>query len=367
MASLGNRLTFGFYSATVAALVIHKAILILLNGPFSIVQLILAGPFLFAFDFVSLVLIRKGLSSWRRSFRVAAWIVQLFIISCSGVFVSYYFVTKAQINWRRSSEVQTHTFVSVDDKVISEWKFYGKLLAQGNSHLFAVILSYLVLGLASVLIRELVRHRQTKFDPHKSTRRRSSFNPVWLEYVLPLVLVIGALFLPQSWRKVKSTLLLDTLTAVNLKSLYVPTYDPGDDNRNLGLAYDPLADPYYVTNLDHPVDPYIAAALNGTKFNNIVHIVLESMRADSFPWKEDGALAEHLKEFLDAPESPVIAETITPFMSSLANQTLSWETMWTTVPYTLKAMLGRITPFDSAKRRLLWNAPCSKRLLYRKP
>jgi len=75
-----------------------------------------------------------------------------------------------------------------------------------------------------------------------------------------------------------------------------------------------------------------------------MHIVLESMREDSFPYDEEGLLARHIKLNEEPPAeggTPITTETITPFIASLADHTISWHTMWSTIPYTHKAMLGR--------------------------
>jgi hypothetical protein len=115
------------------------------------------------------------------------------------------------------------------------------------------------------------------------------------------------------------------------------------------LNYDPANDPYYVSNIHLPIDDFIRSALEDTKFTNIVHIVLESMREDSYPFQEDGLLNQHIRAH-ERPVrggTPVNTETLTPFIASLAEHTISWHTMWSTIPYTHKAMLGCISPFYS--------------------
>ena len=109
------------------------------------------------------------------------------------------------------------------------------------------------------------------------------------------------------------------------------------------LNYNPGDDPYYISNLDSPIDDFIADALEGVEFTNIVHIVLESMRADSYPFKEESQLMTYIKnnfEFREKGKS-VTTSNVTPFIASLAKHTISWETMWSTIPFTHKAMLGR--------------------------
>ena len=109
--------------------------------------------------------------------------------------------------------------------------------------------------------------------------------------------------------------------------------------------YNPANDPYYISNLATPVDAFIAEALEGVTFTNIVHIVLESMRSDSYPFNEFGPLANYVNEnYGDEPHrQPITTSNVTPFIASLAEHTISWETVWATIAYTHKAMLGRIS------------------------
>jgi len=143
-----------------------------------------------------------------------------------------------------------------------------------------------------------------------------------------------------------------------------PTMNTGSNPLG-NLNYDPTDDPYYISNLDQPIDAFIASALEGTRFTNIFHIVLESMRDDSFPYDENGLLHQHIQENLEAAEDgvPVTTGNITPFIASLAENTLSWHTVWATVPYTHKAMLGRELLFCILLTfRLLWNVTCARGL-----
>jgi hypothetical protein len=108
------------------------------------------------------------------------------------------------------------------------------------------------------------------------------------------------------------------------------------------LNYNPANDPYYITNMDEPIDEFIASALEGVQFTNVFHIILESMREDSFPYDENGLLHQHIQENMEPAENgvPVTTENITPFIASLAENTISWHTVWSTIPYTHKAMMG---------------------------
>jgi hypothetical protein len=215
---------------------------------------------------------------------------------------------------------------------MSEWRFYKKLLAQGNTYFIKVVIVYGLVGFMSVLLRDYTWKRSRK--THSSRHLAST-----ILNLVAVILLLGAKCLPkQPWRPMTSTLLFDTLSMANLKTIRIPSHEPEE---SLGLSYDPENDPYYVTNLNEPIDPFVTSALEGTKFNNIVHIILESMRSDSFPWQVEGILDQHIKEYMDPPETPVNSHTITPFITSLSENIISWDTMWSTIPYTLKAMLGR--------------------------
>jgi len=113
-----------------------------------------------------------------------------------------------------------------------------------------------------------------------------------------------------------------------------------------GSLYNPTKDPYYISNLDQPVDSFIAQALEGIQFTNVVHIVLESVRADCFPFQEDGLLNEYIQTKLSPnQDESITTQTITPFISSLAKNIISWDTVWATIPFTHKSMLGCILRF----------------------
>lgn len=149
-----------------------------------------------------------------------------------------------------------------------------------------------------------------------------------------------------------STLLFDlveniTFVIVSKNVRAMLSSGPARFGDNLGnLNYIPREDPYYISNLDSPIDEFIAGALDGVQFRNIVHIVLESVRADCFPFQEESAFVDYIRRNFPPQENGVAMTTsnITPFIASLAEQTLSWETMWSVVPFSHKALLGRIYP-----------------------
>jgi len=172
----------------------------------------------------------------------------------------------------------------------------------------------------------------------------------------PLIIILlfgllGVCILPSyPWRRLTHTILYDfgaamasIITAQDLKVADIPTTDHLGSNPLGNFRYDPAEDPYYISNLDEPVDEFIASALNGTHFTNIFHIVLESMREDSYPWDENGLLHQHIVENVEIAENgaPIRTDTITPFIASLAEHTISWHTTWASIPFTHKAMLGR--------------------------
>jgi hypothetical protein len=172
------------------------------------------------------------------------------------------------------------------------------------------------------------------------------------------LLVLGAMFLPhQPWRHLTSTLLYDVVGTISSVMLNQSIRDSADcsvpfNTTVLGAHplgdsfYNPANDPYYISNLNLSVIPFIAEALKGTQFTHVVHIVLESMRADCYPFREDGLLNQHIRTKLvpTGNEAPITTETITPFISSLAENLISWDTVWATIPFTHKSMLGCTVP-----------------------
>src|SRR6202044_3536566 len=109
---------------------------------------------------------------------------------------------------------------------------------------------------------------------------------------LLLFLSVVAIFLPANpWRRLTSTLAFDIITSISSIAIQKPfpdqnkvCQDPTENFQSHNLNYNPAEDPYYISNLDLPVDEFIASALKNLRFTNIVHIVLESMREDSYPY-----------------------------------------------------------------------------------
>jgi hypothetical protein len=191
-----------------------------------------------------------------------------------------------------------------------------------------------------------------------------------------IYLVLSWGFMPESpWRSLTSTLAYDVTTAVSGVFLHEIFHGSGnntcdDQSHRVGshplgtLRYNPAEDPYYVSNLDKELDPFLAEVLRDVKFTNIVHIVLESMREDSFPYDENGLLHKHILENETPVKggTPVTSENLTPFINSLAENTLQWHTMWATIPYTHKSMLGCNPLSFSTDSRLVWATLCPRGL-----
>jgi hypothetical protein len=238
-------------------------------------------------------------------------------------------------------------------------------MAQGGGNFGKVFIVYLLFGAAAMFARRVLESRESRLDllesekqeVAESTIRSRALRRFLNTPLIPtiLFLLIGVMFLPrQPWKHMTATLLYDIVGTISSAIITKSLRDMrGDCNAStlgsnpLGnLNYNPAEDPYYVSNLESPMDPFIAKALEGTQFTNIVHIVLESMRADSYPWNENGDLMKHIKDNFEFVEGgpAVTTSNITPFIESVAQHTLQWETVWATIPFTHKAMLGRTSP-----------------------
>jgi hypothetical protein len=162
--------------------------------------------------------------------------------------------------------------------------------------------------------------------------------------------LITVLFLsPEPWKQMRSTLVYDvtrglvSAAGVELRNELATTSSNNTESIAVGnLLYNPEDDPYYVSNLDDDVYPLISNALKDIKFTNIVQIVLESVRADSYPFQEDGLLHQFIKKNIQPAENatPITTQTITPFIDSLGEHTIIWDEVWSLCPLTNKALLG---------------------------
>jgi hypothetical protein len=175
-----------------------------------------------------------------------------------------------------------------------------------------------------------------------------------LPIVLALFLSFGALVLPQEpWKHMTSTVLFDV--TLGLSSAIMMGNHCGEESSagltqethfGSGRAYNPADDPYYVTNLDLAIEPYIAKALEDVKFTHVVELVLESVRGDCYPFKENGLFHQFIKENIKPAvnATPITTKTVTPFIDSLSKQSLLWDQVWSLCPLTNKAMMGCTAP-----------------------
>jgi hypothetical protein len=104
--SLDDPLALGVFSTASVALLTHKALIIWIHRPLSIFRLLLLSPFLFAFDFVSLLALFAGFLSPNRLVRAIASLASIFVSLCSAGFASYYSTVNAELNWGRSIKVR---------------------------------------------------------------------------------------------------------------------------------------------------------------------------------------------------------------------------------------------------------------------
>lgn len=225
------------------------------------------------------------------------------------------------------------------------------------------------------MVAVLARKVHQRMEKTKGvTEYPSPVHPSRTVWCILLIISLSACLFPAPWSHMTSTLLYDVLKTVslavvksNIRSNCTVGNSTGTGGSNsLGnLNYNPVEDPYYITNLESPILDWVSTALEGTEFTNIVHIVLESMRADSYPFDEQGNLMKHIQQNLQLVENgtDITTSNITPFIQSIAENTLSWNTMWATGAFTHKAMLGRISLFNNkTDERLLWTSPTSHRV-----
>jgi hypothetical protein len=236
-------------------------------------------------------------------------------------------------------------------------------MAQGSGNFGKVFAIYLACGTIVMFARVLLETRHRSVESDISEKADSATDTILtrlrrfltIPFVpLTMFLLFGSFFIPQQpWHHMTSTLLYDVVgtvsSAIVTKSLRDIKGDCGSgsvgSNPFGSLHYSPSQDPYYISNLDQPIDEFIASALEGTEFTNVVHIVLESMRADSFPFDEQGPLMDYITKHFKFPRNGTAATTsnITPFIESIAENTIAWETVWATIPFTHKAMIGRMS------------------------
>ena len=352
--SLDKLLFLGLFNSGVVALISHKVMIILLHSPVSTWGLILTWPCLFEFDVITLALLHRGLSSRKKGYKWGSAAVVILVMFLSSVFASFYLEANVELYWERSIQV-TSVQKFANEKVVSDWKFLGRLMEEGNGTFSKVFIAYALIGGVAVLCRLVLEQfqRHPSFVSRDDSDLDQTDGRLRALIALPrvrvlLLLIFVTLLLPSHpWRHMTATLGYDIVVAALtvMKSNAFPHQEAtarsvGPITQTFGNRnYNPTEDPYYITNLHQPIHDFIIRALEGAEFTNIVHITLESMREDSFPFQEDGLLNQYIHQNLKLLE-PVNTQAITPFMVSLAEHTLSWHTLWTTVPFTHKAMLG---------------------------
>lgn len=224
---------------------------------------------------------------------------------------------------------------------------------QGGTSSLTIVIAFVMAGGSLTLVRRIFsNHKRLPVnipDNILRTRLRKLLNKPFVPFTI--FLLVGGVFLPaQPWKRMTSTLLLDVVGGIlsvivpkAVGRLHTPSTSTLGSSPLGALMYNPADDPYYISNLESPVDPFIAEALDGVQFTNIVHIVLESVRADCYPFQEQSAFADYIKQTFPAAVNgtPITTSNVTPFIASLAEHTISWETMWSIVPFTHKALLGR--------------------------
>ena len=267
------------------------------------------------------------------------------------------------------------------------WKLMSKLMGQGSSNFIRVLIMYCLVGVFAVVLRLLTyrSHRAKTLPLFNGDRKSDQPQPPFRAALskpkvqVTLFLLLATFFLPpHPWRHMTATLGYN-ISVASFRVIGSHAFGRHDRHAvqscnsegsppvpfNFGKSnYDPSTDPHYISNLDQSIDEYIARALESTDFTNIVHIILESMREDSFPYNQEGLLNKYIHESVQ-PQHAITTETITPFIQSLAEHTLSWHTMWTSVPFTHKAMLGckcsQCLPLHLTSS-LVRHAPCCKGL-----
>jgi hypothetical protein len=223
-------------------------------------------------------------------------------------------------------------------------------MAQGRGTFDMFFVIYISVGMMAVLPRLLL----SRVEPVK---------PQFANFRLIIFLLCGTLLITQQpWKRLKSTLLYDFVSTVSSAVITKSLKDTKGCSTTFGanplgtLNYSPAKDPYYVSNLDSPIHEFINDALEGTKFTNIVHIVLESMRPDCFPFQEESQLMTFIKSNFDFPEggAAITTANVSPFIASLSKNTILWDRVAATVPFTHKAMIGRKSYSFVTHSRLLW-------------
>ena len=232
------------------------------------------------------------------------------------------------------------------------------MMASGNDGPAKTFLMFSLFGIAAIISRITMgklypehsyNDSEEKFPTERPKKRLVQRHPA---FFFVIFLLFGTIFIPRDpWKHMSSTILYDVISAISTtiveKSLRemqpnCPSTVASGGHPLISTNYSPAKDPFYISNLNEPVIPWIAEAIKDLEITNVVQIVLESVRADSYPFEENGLLHQHIKNKLHLAENgvPITTETVTPFIASLANHTIVWNNTWSICPLTHKAMLG---------------------------
>jgi hypothetical protein len=95
----------GFFSGASVALFAHRMAIIRPHLPLPLVGVVFLGPFLFAFDLLTIILLYLGLRSLHRGWQIFSEVVCVVIMLCSASLVSLSFEDNAELSWARRMEV----------------------------------------------------------------------------------------------------------------------------------------------------------------------------------------------------------------------------------------------------------------------
>jgi hypothetical protein len=228
-------------------------------------------------------------------------------------------------------------------------------MASGNGDSARTFVIFSLFGMVAVLSRatfDVLSPQHVPQQSEKSTTRSMRLLHRHPGFFSVVFLLSGAILLPRDpWKHMSSTILYDVISAISttavensIRQIQSDCPTSGASQSLFASTYDPAKDPFYITNLDEPVIPWIADAIRDLNITNVVQIVLESVRADCYPFEENGLLHQHIRKKMNLAVGgvPITTENITPFIASLASNTILWNNTWSICPLTHKAMLGCI-------------------------
>jgi hypothetical protein len=151
--------------------------------------------------------------------------------------------------------------------LITQWKFYDQLLSHGNSYFFRTVIFFALTGVAMAALR--IHTGRRRIEERELEKLEMDRKPPRLPVTqFATVLLLASFCLPANpWRHMTSTVLYDAATSLAGNPSQMPIINSKIENGTnpIGiLNYNPSNDPYYVSNLDWPLDPFIESALEGT-------------------------------------------------------------------------------------------------------